>query len=528
MEVMRPRGLFEYLGILWQKKLLIVLVAASVSIATSQIIRSIPNIYESHALIAISNQGNGNEISPSSPPLTALTQRMTSQGNLAEIVRRYDLYNQTPGAVSDPDVAIERLRRSVKIDVKMRNYYPDAPESLTISYRYTDPVIARRVVADLISIFEQTNAAMRRQAATDVERFDAQVAEIETQLQELAPQRDLALERSGSADNSPTAIRAQRLAAADSIGSLGDKEFILKRQIDEQKRQIAEQEKLVSSIAPSARLATNNAYGVLLARRAEVEGQIRDLSRSATEKNPRMIQARSQLIAIDQEIARLESASGGPAAALNASLPEARELRAMRRDLQRLETELEVAQRDLERKTQGLKELPKEPAAAGLAEKASATRINEAKTEYDRLIGRYNYLVDKKDSLQKQSGDGGRKGDVFQVIDAPLEQLTPVGPNRLFLKLFGLAIALGAGLLVASARGIPRLFLIHNDRDVEYYLGVRVLAVIPETLTPFHRGRRRLLYGLRWLGLALLFGAMIPVLIMAFNRIQIFQILANR
>src|SRR5262245_51628619 len=105
MEIMRPRGLFEYLGILWRKTLLILLVAASVSIATLQIIRRIPNAYESHALIVISHQGNGNDDrSLSSPPLAALTQRMTSQGNLTEIVRRYDLYRQTPEAVPDPGV----------------------------------------------------------------------------------------------------------------------------------------------------------------------------------------------------------------------------------------------------------------------------------------------------------------------------------------------------------------------------------------------------------------------------------------
>jgi uncharacterized protein involved in exopolysaccharide biosynthesis len=526
MEIMRPRGLFEYLGILWRKKPLIVLVAASVSIATFLIIKRIPNVYESHALIVISNQGNGNDDRLlASPPLAALTQRMTSQGNLTEIVRRYDLYPQTPGVVPDPGVAVERLRKAVKIDIKMRNYYPDAPESLTISYRYTDPVIAKRVVADLISIFDQTNAAIRRQAATELQRFRAQVEEIETQLHGLAPQRDQALLRSGSHDNASSAVRAQRLAATDSIGSLGDREFMLTRQIDEQKRQIAEQEKLISSTAPASRIATNSAYGVLLARRAEVEGQIKDLGRSATEKNPKMIQARAQLAAINQEIARLEAASGANSgAALNSASPEARELRAMRRELQRLETELEVARRDMSRKTRSLKELPNEPPP----EAASTARLNEAKAEYDRLMGRYNWLLDKQDALQKLTGGDGRNGEMFQVIDAPLAQSAPVGPNRRLLKLFGLGVALALGLLVASAWEIPRLFLIHNDRDVEYYLGTPVLAVIPETLTPPQRARRRVLWGLRWLGLAALLGAMIPTLVIVLDRTQIFQILANR
>src|SRR5262245_29586423 len=529
MAILRPRGLFEYLGILWRTKLLILLVAASVSIATFLIIRRIPNVYESHALIVISNQGNGNnDHSLSSPSLSALMERMTSQGNLAEIARHYDLYHQTPGVAPNPGAAVERLRKAIKIEIKMRNYYPDGPESLTIGYRYTDSVIAQRVVADLISIFDQTNAAIRRQAATEIERFHAQVAEIETQLQGLAPQRDQALLRSASINNPPAAVRAQRLAAADSIGSLGDKEFMLVRQLDEQKRQIAEQEKLVSSVAPASRLASNSAYGVLLARRAEVEGQIKDLARSATDKNPKMIQARSQLAAINQEIARLEAASGtNPGAAGASAAPEALELRAMRRELQRLETELEVTQRDLSRKTQGLKDLPKEQPGAG-TDTVGSIRLNEAKAEYDRLMGRYNWLMDKQDTLRKLSGDDGRNGETFQVIDAPIAQQAPVGPNRLLLKLVGAGIALALGLLIVSAREIPRLFLIHNDRDVEYYLGTPVLAMIPETLTPVQRGRRRVLWGLRWLGLTLLLGAMIPVLVTVIDHTQVFQILANR
>jgi uncharacterized protein involved in exopolysaccharide biosynthesis len=530
MGILRPRGLFEYLGILWRKKLLIILVAASVATATFLIIKRIPNVYESRALIVISNQGNGaNDPSLSSPPLSALTQRMTSQGNLTEIIRRYNLYPQTPGVASNPDATVERLRKAIKIEVKMRNYYPDGPESLTISYRHNDSVIAQRVVADLISIFDETNAGIRQQAATELERFQAQIADIKTQLLGLAPQRDQALLRSGSLNNAPVAVRAQRLAAADSIGALGDKEFVLMRQIDEQKRQIAEQEKLVRSAAPASKLASNSAYGVLLARRAEVEGQIKDLASSATDKNPKMIQARSQLTSINQEIARLEAASGANSgAAVNSASPEAIELRAMRRDLQRFENELEVARRDLSRKTEGLKELPKEQPNAGPAEIASTVRLNEAKTEYDRLMGRYNWLMDRTDSLQKLFGNDGRKGEVFQVIDAPLAQQAPVAPNRRLLMLIGLGIALASGLLIAAAWEIPRLFLIRSDHDVEYYLGTPVLAVIPETLTSSQRSRRRVLWGLRWMGLALLLGAMIPVFVIVIDRAQIFQILANR
>jgi|SRR5262245_1766208 len=128
----------------------------------------IPNIYESHASIVISDPGNGNDDRLlSSPPLAALTQQMTSQGNLT--------------------------------------------------------AIAQRVVADLVSIFEQTNAAMRRQTATELEQFHSKISEVEKQLEEVAPQSDLALLRTEGGrypDNASLSARAQRLAAANSIDSL--------------------------------------------------------------------------------------------------------------------------------------------------------------------------------------------------------------------------------------------------------------------------------------------------------------------
>jgi len=384
------------------------------------------------------------------------------------------------------------------------------------------------VAADLVSTFEKANVTTRQQAATELERFHVKIAEIEAQLHELAPRRDLALLRDEAAryrDSSFSAASAQRLATADSIDSLSDKEFMFERQIDDQKRQIAEQEKLVKSAATASGLASNSAYAVLLARRVEVEGQIKELATFATEKNPKMIQARSQWAAVNLEITRLEAASGANSGeAANPASPEARELRTMRRDLQRLETELEVTRRDLSRKTRSLIAMPGEKSE----ETAPSGRFNEAKTEYERLMGRYNWLMDKQDSLQKLSGDDGQKLMMFQVIDAPLAQLAPVGPNRMLLRLIGLGIALALGLLAVAALEVPRLFLIRDDRDVEYYLGAPVLALIPETLTQFERRRRRRLWGLRWLGFVILAVAMIPVFVIALDRAQIFQILGSR
>ncbi|HEU0175689.1 MAG TPA: hypothetical protein VFV58_15615 [Blastocatellia bacterium] len=531
MESLRPRGVIEYLEILWRKKLQIFMVAASVLIATLLIIRRIPNLYESHSLIVISGQAN-DEQSPPGARFAALTQQMISRGNLAKIANRYDLYSHVPGLASDPDATIEHLRKEIKLDIKMRTYYPEAPESLAISYRYSDPTTARRVMGDLVSMFEQANDAMREQASRELEQFNAKIAEVETQLHALAPQRELAILRSGSVgspDMASSAARAQRLTIANSIDSLDDKKFTLERQIEEQKRQITDQEKQVSSAALVNGISASGAYGVLLARKAEVEGQIKDLATFATAKNPKMIQAQTQLAGINREIGRLESSSGTtPAAAAVSLSPEARELRAMQRELQRLQIELDVTRRDMSRKTLNLRALPNAETTTAFKETIQTDGLIRSKAEYERLLGRYTWLKDKQDSLQKISGGGVSNTPMFQVIDSPDVSRNPVAPRRNLLILLGLGIALGLGLLVTAALEFSRLLMINNDRDVEYYLGAPVLALIPETLTPFERGRRRRLSLLRWLGLGLLSAMMIPIFVAVLDHLQIFQLLGSR
>src|SRR5215813_9669696 len=144
---------------------------------------------------------------------------MNSCGNLATIVHRYGLYRPASGKASDSDAAVARLRKEIKLDIKMRNYYPEAPESLAISYRYSDPTIAQRVMGDLVHVFEQANVTMWEQTSRELERVSAKIAEVETQMNGLAQQREQALLRNGSAgslDNAPSAVRAERLTISGS------------------------------------------------------------------------------------------------------------------------------------------------------------------------------------------------------------------------------------------------------------------------------------------------------------------------
>ena len=95
----------------------------------------------------------------------------------------------------------------------------------------------------------------------------------------------------------------------------------------------------------------------------------------------------------------------------------------------------------------------------------------------------------------------------------PTEPKVPIGPNRWKYRLFGLALALGVALLVAFALEIPKLYSITDDRDVEYYLGVPVMALIPETTNPIEGRSPRLLVG-RAVGTLLILALLVAVFLL--------------
>ncbi len=524
MESLRPRRLTEFLEILWKRKKLLFLMTAVMMFATYFVIRRVPNIYESRSLVVVklrSDEQGGSQ----DARFSALQQELTSRATLATLVRKFSLYPKA----KDIEEAMGTLQKAIKVETKMRGYYPETPESISISYRYPEPARARDVVVDLVQIFERANEQMKVEASTEVERITSQMTEVEDRLRQLGPQRDLdvvRLEMLARSRNESNSASKQREVVESSVETLSDKEYSIERQVTEQRRQIAEQEKAVKSLPPTSGAASSAAYGQLLIKKTELESDIKNYSEQFTERHPKMVQMRNQLSEINRQIARLES--GSDPTSPSPLSQEVRELRAMQRELARLETDLDVVRRELKRKTATLGRLPSGSAAAPPVRREGNFSSAAVRAEYEQLMVRYNKLVDQQDIFLKLSGARGPSDMMFQAIDAPNLPQLPVAPNRILLQLIALALALGFGLVIAFAVELPRMFMINDDRDIEYYLGAPVLALIPETLTPVERSRKRKLRMTRGLLILMLAVALVPAFIVLLNRLQIFQILGNK
>ncbi len=526
MGSLRPRNLIEYVQIIWRRRLLFFFMAVVMLISSFFVIKGIPTLYESRALIVV--YGNKYDDQTNGAQMAAVTEQVTSRSNLEALIQKYSLYNLNSEA--ELEGAVDGMRKAVKLDTKNRGDRPGFPESFTLSYRHREPATAKQVVTDLLSIFDRANDAAARQATDELIAVNAEIAKIEDQLSSVGRQRATASARSSAAGRYAgelNRIRAERSTVNQSVESLTDRQYALQLQIAEQKRMIAQQQEIVRS-APPAETRSNGSYGALVRRKTELEGKLADYLSQYTSTHPRVVQTREELAEINRRIA--ESGPGDQTRAV-VSTPESQELRSLQRELTRLETELEVVRREIDRKRNSLAQLPNVGSAPvavspgeGIVSMYSGTQV-----EYEGLRTRYEALLKRQDSLHKSlSPTAGLGPALFQVVDQPNLPQMPAAPNRLMLILFALGLALVAGLVAVAIAEFPRLYLIQSESDVQYFLDVPVVALIPETVTPGARppvnrrlvGRRAAVFAL---GVAL-----IPVLFFLLNFLGLFQMMAKK
>lgn len=528
MASLRSRSITEYLQILWRRKLLIILFATAMLIATYTAMAPIPDIYEARSLVAISIHSS-EEREAVDVQVAAVNQYLLSRSNLEPIIRKHKLY----GVNAEIENAIGELRRNTNVETKLRDYYPQFPISFTITFKHSDPDLAMQVANELASYFSNTNEMLEKRAAEEIRVLNTTIGELENQLKQINQQR-----LAKSAGNKDV-IRMQRAALMSSIDNLNDKEFSLSQRISQQKRLIAEQEKIVSSspVSTSDNGRGTSAYGVLLSQKAQLLAQLKDQTSQYTEKNSKVIQTRNQIAELDRQLAQYEAVGNGQPG-VTGFTPEMRELRTMQRELANVETEFELNQRELSRKRQALALLPvldvspEDMASVGtgvIVPSADSQNGIDAGDEYSLMFNRLSKLSERRDSLLRLGAIKKEEGGsaLFQVVDKAVLPQFPVAPNRIKLMLLAFALSIGIGLMAALVVELPRLTLINDERDVEYYLGAPVVGLIPETLSPSENNRKRKLVLVRALFILLFVVSLVPILTMLFKKTQVFQMFAK-
>jgi uncharacterized protein involved in exopolysaccharide biosynthesis len=525
MASFRPRTLPELFNLFRRRKFLILFSALVVLISALIVVFNIPRVYESRTLIVVS--GLDYEMQTSGSLIAAVTEQAMSRSNLEAIIQRYSLENYQPGSKIDP--LIESLRKQIKVVPKYRIDYDGFPESFAISYRHSDPATAQKVVTDVVSLFEKANETMAKHAADEARALANEIAGIESQLAQAGRTRRASAARSsaaGRAIGNLDRIRAERQAVTSSLETLGDRQYMLERQISDQRRLVAQQRQIAGSAPPSE--GRGGVYASLLKRKSDLETQLQSFSAQYTDKNPRVVETREQLSEVNSRIAQLNAAGEQTRAA--ASSPEAQELRTMERELTRLETELDIVRREIGRKKQAASGLPAGGLSAPIST-PSAASFEPAGTEMESetLRTRYDSLLERQNALQKVLPSAGSVAPpLFQVVDPPNLPQTIAAPNRRLLIIVSLVLALVASFVVVGSLESRRFSSFHDERDVDYFLGVPVVALLPEALTPAERFQANRIQQKRRLKVLLVGAAAVPALAFVLDNLGLFQFLATR
>jgi uncharacterized protein involved in exopolysaccharide biosynthesis len=499
---------------------MILAITGAVLLPAFMIIKEIPEIYESRAVVVVADRAEGGVVS--SGFIASISEQLTSRAALAPMIEKYDLYRPVVEG-GGMDLAVAQMRKAITVETTQRR---ENLESLAIGYRYSDPEIARAVLADLVSKFDTANEELRRQAQAELGSLNAEIGTLDSQLDGLDRVRASsarAVEAARREFDAMQETRSRREAASSSIETLEARRQALTAQVAGLQQQIKDQEELVAAVATSAPAATSGAAGSLMVRRAELQAKLNEFAGVYTDKNPKVKAARAQLAEVERQIEKVEK--GEAPAATTANTAEAAELRGLRRDLARLETELDITSSELSRRQSSLPQVPMESA---LAASAAVPVPPEADAGYDRLKLRYASLLNRQDELRRALPAMLVSGGVFRLVDPPATPDAPVGPNKLLLAIFALGLALGLALLVAAVAEGRRVMRLQDDRDVGYFLGAPVLAAIPETLTPYESRRARSSRMLRGALFVAATVVLVPTLFALFSALRIFELLAQR
>src|SRR5207248_7938245 len=179
----------QVLASAWRKRWMLVATAWAVCLVGWASVSTLPDTYESHARIYVDADAILNPLlrglaidSAMANQLDMMQRTLLSRPNLDKLINMTDL-NISAIEPQQREKLIERLGREIKVSSEGRNLF-------TVTYRNSNPQLARDVVAGLVTIFmEQANASNRADMGNAQKFLNQQITSYEVQLRKAEQRR---------------------------------------------------------------------------------------------------------------------------------------------------------------------------------------------------------------------------------------------------------------------------------------------------------------------------------------------------
>ena len=531
----RQRTPGEYLSILRRRKWLIILPVIALTAAVSWVVYRLPDVYESTTLIVVRPSTLPSSVVSTSTEdnitrqLNGIAQVVTSRTSLEPLVQRYELYKAEQQRGEPMESIIATMRNDIKVEVNTsRN---DITNGFNITFRGRDPRVTQAITQELAAkyINEQTRNQVNSGLAAKT-FIDNQVRQAKDELDAVDKERlDFMTNNVGILPSEAASLaqqlgglREQQKALMSEIGRLQDRRSAAITQLAMVKKSVQNQIETLAEDVTDPK--TTLAWSQLVMRKASLEGELTKLKQELREKHPDVISKQKEIDQVKQnmddmitewkqKIKDKEQKLAGRPDLASSSLEQ--EIKLTDGEIKREQGLLADNEKQIAGFSERINNVPGAEVKLGVIERRYQTK----KAAYDGLLQQQQKITLNADAASQQQGES------IEVVDPANLPSRPVAPKRLMLSGIGLAIGLGAGLLLTGIFEVPRLLTIQTSEDARHYTGLPVLIAVPELLTPQEAKaiprRRRLLLAA---GFAVTIVS-IPLLALALKLTHIFEFL---
>jgi polysaccharide biosynthesis transport protein len=453
--------------IVWKHRLMVLTVTIVGAAASYLVVRNLPAIYRSEALILVDSQKiperyvSSTVNTEAQDRLASISQEILSSTRLQKIIDNFGLYREERNNLVEEEI-IELMRKDISITLE-KGWTRDRPDAFRVGFQGRNPALVTEVASQLANLFIEENLRTReRQAEGTADFIDSQLNEAKKTLDEQeAKVSKYKLEHNGdlpeqeTADNAALArLQVELQGNQDAINRAQQNKIMLQGTADMAEAAAGTFGNKQHSARPLEVAASSDSTPQ---RDSEIlQEQYDTLIKRYRPNYPRMVALRQviqkQKIAEDGERVRIDN--------LNTQIALA---------------DREIQQRNRERegilKSMALYQSRIEQLPVREQEMAELTR------DYEISKSNYKSLLDKKLAAGMASDmEKRQQGERFTMLDPPRVPEKPVSPKRPLLLAIGCTLSLAFALALPIAKETKKNTVLGEWELPE---GLNVLGRVP-------------------------------------------------
>lgn len=438
--------LYSAIVSLWRRRWIIIGFAWLVCLIGWAFVALMPDRYvvtarvyvDTDTLLAPLLKGISVDVINMSQQVEIMQQTLLSRPNLENTLRRTGLQR----IIDDParaDTFIRNLQKMITIFSEGKNLF-------SVTYSHSDPERAKALVESLLEVFVETNLGSHRFDIEQARRF------IDSQLEQTERDLRLAEERLAKFKQEHIALLPDKSNHATQLENARQQSRQLANELAEAQTRLAI---LKRQIAATPQFIEVPAPVVISGRPSELETRIVELQKSLdlmtsqyTESHPDVVATRRSLKLLKDEY---ESELRNPSPRQSAARTAKQVVRnVFYEQLTMRGVDLESEVRGLERRLADQKDEMQRLEQAASSVPQIETEFKSLEREYQAIRKNHEELLARREQarLSQEVGEKAEKTK-YRVVDPPNLPKVPMGPNRPLLMTLVLAVAFGAGGLLA-------------------------------------------------------------------------------